>query len=285
MSRTRSTEPSRPTENPAHPTVTGGGRVDRRRLDRPPPSLGSAGHVQTSRARREASFDQLAHPGGRQPRDEGRVSHRIDQRPSARHTRARTIITGSVVASVAHRASAHSSHSRTLRARLPHSRKGRSLTPPAERRSGFWIPPDPATRQGTRFRSATSISSDVSSVLLRAGCATLIRAHRRGRLSEPTRARFPRKAGTSASRPRCSWRQQSRSLVTYHPLPSAACPARGRAGGPPPAPAGKREVRRRIGRPGAQVPLAPALGSTSQENVVQRPRRANANRAIVASTH
>jgi hypothetical protein len=68
---------------------------------------------------------------------------------------------------------------RTLRARLPHSRKGRSLTPPAERRSGCCIPPDPATRQGTRFRTATSISSDVSSVLLRAELRALTGARAR----------------------------------------------------------------------------------------------------------
>jgi hypothetical protein len=34
--------------------------------------------------------------------------------------------------------------------------------------------------------------------LLSAGCATVIRAYRRGRLAEPTRARFPRKGGKSA---------------------------------------------------------------------------------------
>ena len=44
---------------------------------------------------------------------------------------------------------------------------------------------------------------------LSAGCATLIRAYRRERLAEPTRARFPRIPGNSASHQRCS----SRSLA------------------------------------------------------------------------
>jgi hypothetical protein len=52
------------------------------------------------------------------------------------------------------------------RPRLPLTRKGRSLTPPAERPLGCCIPPDPAAKYGTRFRSTTSISAGVSSALL-----------------------------------------------------------------------------------------------------------------------
>ena len=44
---------------------------------------------------------------------------------------------------------------------------------------------------------------------------------REGECDRPREPQYSRTAGKSASRPRCSWRTQSRSLVTDHSLPSA----------------------------------------------------------------
>jgi hypothetical protein len=54
-----------------------------------------------------------------------------------------------------------------------------------------------------------------------AGCATLIRAHRRVRLSEPTRARFPRKGGRPRAAVECSRHRGSRCLRCR--LPGLRC--------------------------------------------------------------
>jgi hypothetical protein len=86
---------------------------------------------------------------------------------------------------------------------------------------GRWRPsPSPATCLSPRARLGTPAQSPFRS------CGP--RGPERGS-DRPRRARGPRNAGKSASRPRCSWRTQSRALMTDHSLLNATdrrCPIR-----------------------------------------------------------